>query len=349
MDPLLSPHPSSALASATSAAASASAASGSQSAAAASASNAAASAAAAQVAKITWRGNWSSATAYVTTDAVHYLGRAYVCTLANSNQTPPFPPATSTFWGLLAEKGVDGTGAGDMLKAENLLGLTNYPSARTNLGATTVGGALFTTASAAAARTTLGFTAIGDGLATAASAAAARSTIGAAAAVDLPVGVVFPFVGTVAPSNFLLCAGQAISRTTYAALFTAVGTTFGLGDGSTTFNLPDLRGRAIAGKDDMGGTAAGRITSAGSGIVGTTLGAVGGDEEHVLTVAQMPAHHHREARTTDAGSQVSHGLASGQKILQADWGIDTFDTGGGGAHNNTQPTLILNYIIKVLP
>lgn len=72
----------------------------------------------------------------------------------------------------------------------------------------------------------------------------------------IPAGAYLPFAGSTAPTGWLLCAGQAVSRTTYAALFAVVGTTYGIGDGSTTFNLPDLRGRVIAGKDDMNGTAA---------------------------------------------------------------------------------------------
>jgi microcystin-dependent protein len=69
-------------------------------------------------------------------------------------------------------------------------------------------------------------------------------------------GVVLPFAGSSPPSGWLLCNGQQVSRTTYPELFAAIGTTFGVGDGSTTFNVPDLRGRVAAGKDDMGGTAA---------------------------------------------------------------------------------------------
>lgn len=72
-------------------------------------------------------------------------------------------------------------------------------------------------------------------------------------------GVIFDFAGSTAPDGFIMCYGQAISRTTYAALFAVIGVTFGPGDGSTTFNVPDLRGRVIAGKDDMGGTAASRL------------------------------------------------------------------------------------------
>ncbi len=80
------------------------------------------------------------------------------------------------------------------------------------------------------------------------------------ALVTIPSGMLAPFAGTSAPSGWFLCYGQAVSRTTYAALFTAIGTTYGTGDGSTTFNLPDLRGRTIAGVDDMGGSAASRLT-----------------------------------------------------------------------------------------
>ena len=72
--------------------------------------------------------------------------------------------------------------------------------------------------------------------------------------VSVPAGVVSPYAGTSAPSGYLLCYGQEVSRSTYSALFSAISTTYGSGDGSSTFNLPDLRGRAVAGQDDMGGS-----------------------------------------------------------------------------------------------
>src|SRR5437899_2344559 len=96
----------------------------------------------------------------------------------------------------------------------------------------------------------------------------------------VPTGLVLPFAGSAAPTGWALCDGSAISRTTFSRAFAALGTTYGVGDGSTTFNLPDLRGRAVFGKDDMGGSAANRITNGGSGITGTTLGAAGGTETH---------------------------------------------------------------------
>lgn len=161
----------------------------------------------------------------------------------------------------------------------------------------------------------------------------------ATSASGIPAGSVFDYAGTAAPSGYLLCFGQAVSRSTYSDLFTAIGTTFGSGDGSTTFNLPDLRGRVAAGKDDMGGSAANRITSGGSGITGTTLGAAGGTQTHTLTTAEMPAHTHSLGT-----SPVCVGGTAGNG--QGGAPVNTGSTGGGGAHQNTQPTLILNKIIK---
>jgi microcystin-dependent protein len=108
----------------------------------------------------------------------------------------------------------------------------------------------------------------------------------------LPPGTVLSFAGPTLPSGFLLCDGSAVSRTTYSALFSALGTAYGVGNGSTTFNIPDLRGRGIAGKDDMGGVAASRITSAGSGINGGGLAATGGTETVTLTSSTIPSHSH---------------------------------------------------------
>jgi microcystin-dependent protein len=180
-------------------------------------------------------------------------------------------------------------------------------------------------------------------------------------ALRLPTGVVVPFAGATAPDGYLLCYGQAVSRSTYSDLFAATGTTYGAGDGSTTFNVPDLRGRVPAGKDDMGGPAANRITNGGSGITGTTLGANGGAETHTLTTAQMPAHNHgvtdpshlhnmlTRADLDNSGGAGAYSAGAsnlGQTSQSAFTGISIQNTGGGGAHNNTQPTIILNHIIS---
>ena len=178
----------------------------------------------------------------------------------------------------------------------------------------------------------------------------------------MPIGVGVPFAGSTSPAGWLLCFGQTVSRTTYAGLFATIGTTWGSGDGSTTFGLPDLRGRAVAGKDDMGGSAANRLTAAGSGITGTTLGTSGGTETHTLITSQMPSHTHTQdahghniqrsnSAATSVGADAS-ALYRPQQSTGASY-VDTQsttatnqNTGGGGAHQNTQPTIILNYIIK---
>ena len=177
----------------------------------------------------------------------------------------------------------------------------------------------------------------------------------------MPAGSVISYAGTAAPTGWLLCFGQLVSRSTYAALFAAIGTTYGAGDGSTTFALPDLRGRAIAGKDDMGGTSANRLTGLTGGVNGDILGGSGGLETHTLTEAQMPAHDHRlyggtsgdsggsgalyASGTDGVGGHISSTGVAYRSVLPS--GVQTMeDTGGSGAHNNVQPTFILNYIIK---
>ena len=114
----------------------------------------------------------------------------------------------------------------------------------------------------------------------------------------LPIGMVTGFAGAIAPAGWLLCYGQAVSRATYALLFAAIGTVYGAGDGTTTFNLPDLRGRVLAGKDNMGGVSANRLTGYG-GFDGDTPGAVGGTESVVLTLANLASHTHTVSGPTD--------------------------------------------------
>jgi microcystin-dependent protein len=157
------------------------------------------------------------------------------------------------------------------------------------------------------------------------------------------VGTIVPFGGSTTPTDWLLCFGQAVSRTTYATLFGILGSTHGVGDGSTTFNLPDLRGRVVGGTDNMGGTAASRLTTAGSGVNGLTLGAVGGAQTHTMSIAEMPAHGHSLAAGAGAGGNSATGGA-GYGYPTA---TSTASAGSGTAHNNTQPTIVLNYIIKI--
>lgn len=114
---------------------------------------------------------------------------------------------------------------------------------------------------------------------------------------SMPVGSVldWPWGASEIPVGYVLPYGQAVSRATFAALHLIAqssGYPYGVGDGSTTFNLPDYRGRSGVGKDDMGGTAANRVTIAGAGLDGRILGLAGGQEAVVITSLQMPAHNH---------------------------------------------------------
>jgi microcystin-dependent protein len=190
----------------------------------------------------------------------------------------------------------------------------------------------------------------------------------------VPLGVALPFFGTSAPnSSFVLPYGQAISRTTYSTLFTMFSTTFGTGDGSTTFNIPDLRGRAIFGKDNMGGSAASRIANAVTGsFAGTTLGAAGGTESHTLTTAQLATHAHTASQASHTHAATSGSLfagtaavsniantggqtgvsgnsdLSGQLTSSAQPAITVDNAGSGSAHNNMPPGIIANFLMRII-
>lgn len=152
-----------------------------------------------------------------------------------------------------------------------------------------------------------------------------------------PPGVVLPYAGAAAPTGWLLCQGQAVSRTTYAALFTILGTTWGAGDGFTTFNLPLTQGRTLVG------------VGAGAGLTNRVLGQTFGEETHTLSVGQMPRHDHI-VRSADVGDGVlTDHVGSGGHIRKggsnpSSAGVE--DAGNSEAHNNCQPSVAFTYIIR---
>lgn len=274
---------------------------------------------------------------------------------------------TSTAYTLATNEGWDAYADGMVLKAR--LSVTNGASATLNvdsLGAKAIQVAVGTAAAAGSliAGAVYSFTYYAaDGV---------FIVAGAAGRGTKDVGDVFATGRSTAPGGSVLCYGQAISRTTYADLFSAIGTTFGVGNGTTTFNVPDLRGRTIAGKDDMGGSAASRLTGQSGGITGTGLGNTGGAEIHQLTSAQNGSHTHTSSLTvtgTFSGSSDANTVqASGTSGAVAAGGSftapynspsyitvsgtitgtasgTTGSSGSGAAHNNVQPTMILNYCI----
>ena len=194
----------------------------------------------------------------------------------------------------------------------------------------------------------------------------------------VPTGGLIPFAGAEAavPDGFLICNGQAISRSTYSTLFTAIGLAYGTGNGSSTFNIPDLRGRFPLGIDNMGGSSANRVTDAQADSRGGSLGA----EEETLTESQMPAHGH-DAFIHDPGAAIGSSLtpadtwvtrANEPDPTTASWRFNNANESPGGsdnfsglgrlvgglegsllkskgddeAHSNIPPALSLNYIIK---
>jgi microcystin-dependent protein len=152
-----------------------------------------------------------------------------------------------------------------------------------------------------------------------------------------PSGSITMYGGGSAPTDWLLCSGAAVSRSTYSALFSVIGTTYGVGDGSSTFNLPDFGGKGPMGyKSDNSKFDA--------------LAETGGEETHTLSTSEMPSHTH----TVVARNPASSGSTGGPGLEyepSANWhstGTQTSNaTGGGSAHDVLDPYLTVNFIIKI--
>jgi microcystin-dependent protein len=188
-----------------------------------------------------------------------------------------------------------------------------------------------------------------------------------------PTGVINAYGGSTAPTGWLICDGSAVSRATYADLFTLLGTTYGSGDGTTTFNVPNLKGRVIVGRDS---------TQTEFDVLGET----GGAKTHTLTTGELPSHTHaidhdhasfnvtggthqhdvpygiaNMINASDSVAAVPDGSATSYYQTRLSGGnagshthaidVPAFtgtsgSAGSGTAHNNLQPYLVINYIIK---
>ena len=162
----------------------------------------------------------------------------------------------------------------------------------------------------------------------------------------VPTGTVTAFAGSSAPTGYLLCDGSEYSETTYATLFGVISTTYNTGgETANHFRVPDLRGRVIAGIDS-----ANNVLNNTSSIVGTALGNTGGDDVHLLLSSEsgLPDHTHLSSQNSNA----SDPPGSFNRQISSVTGNATSGVVGGAqdaasAHNNVQPTIILNYIIKI--
>lgn len=166
-------------------------------------------------------------------------------------------------------------------------------------------------------------------------------------------GIVVPWGSASIPSGFLLCDGSAVSRSTYAALFAVISTTYGVGNGTTTFNVPDLRDKTVCGVSAA--NSKNLAQSVGANTV-TPTGNVGGNAASTtLTTAQIPSHTH----TGGANAMSTGNLVPGGPGQYGNFGGSTGSTGSGQGHTHSlsatftgdansvlQPTLVMNYIIK---
>lgn len=159
------------------------------------------------------------------------------------------------------------------------------------------------------------------------------------------VGQEVTYMGGTVPYGFFLEDGSNVSRTTYGKLFAKTNTAWGVGDGSTTFGLPDSRRRASVGS---GGT--------GTGTLGNAVGNVGGAETHTLSTTESVAHDHLQGegnaayagRHGQGSGAVTQGFATAAFIGTTASGNLTSTVGGGGAHNNMQPSMVATKMIRWL-
>lgn len=296
------------------------------------------------------RGTWVTATAYAVLDLAKYSvdGNVYVCLTAHTSGTFATDLAAGKW--MLFTASVNAAAieafadAAEAAQAAAELAETNAETAETaaeaaQAAAAASASAAATSASTAATHKTAAETAEANAETAQAAAEAAQAAAEAAAsALSIPAGVIVSYGGAAAPTGWLLCYGQAISRSTYSDLFTAIGTTFGAGNGSTTFNVPDLRGRFGLGKDDMGGSAANRVAGA------TSLNGNGGNQylqNHLHSVSINTGASSNASITDGGGTPQSAAAASHTHSVSGNTGNPTSAT-----VSQMNPYLVVNYIIK---
>ena len=185
-------------------------------------------------------------------------------------------------------------------------------------------------------------------------------TGGGGSVLDMPLGTILPIATESVPEGWMLCDGREIAIEEYQGLYDLIGTTYGAGDSAfwaqvffpaTTFNIPDLRGRTVIGANDMGGEQSDVLT-----IHQASAGQIGGEETHQLTEDEMPSHSH----FTDHSGHLVSGYNTGQIKQYNNAGTwFTFVTsinetvgpdslGNDIPHNNMQPYMALNYMIKAV-
>lgn len=155
---------------------------------------------------------------------------------------------------------------------------------------------------------------------------------------NTPVGSISLFAGKTAPNGWLICDGSAVSRTTYANLFSVIGTTYGKGDGSTTFNIPNLKGKVPVGLDS-------------DDTSFDTIGKTGGEKTHTLTRAEMPSHQHlfkftKQINTPATGNEDIY-FGSARQWNMGNNNNITEPEGGDAAHNNLQPYEVMAFWKRV--
>lgn len=185
-----------------------------------------------------------------------------------------------------------------------------------------------------------------------------QTNIDSGVAVAAPTGTVVAFAGTSAPSGWLLCNGSAVSRTTYSALFSAIGVAHGYGDNSTTFNIPDYRGRFLRGVDGSGGNdpdVSSRTALSTGGNTGNTVGSLQGHSFQTHTHIQ-DSHNHLYIASTVGGGFGAAGLAgtspynanTTQSVAATNQNAQATGSKSQATVNETRPVNVaVNYIIKI--